>query len=364
MKPLISIWTTSQYPFDQRIQRIRTTMEDMGAAVNVWDRKTPKYEGGRISTRMTRGPGFYFEYNRQISHLVNQDGSDLVYAADIDVMPGLMWGLRGAVEKPVVLDLHEWYPEVIELVNKPLKRLFWRWVENRSVKFAHTLMTVNYSLKQIFEEQYDREFSVLRNVPILQPIHYADPYTQLNNKVLYYQGALNAGRGLEVSILSLHMLPEWKLWLVGDGDLYDILQQLAKTEGLENRVIFYGRKPPAALPELAAQATVGLNLLQNLSRSYYYSLANKYFDYIHAGLPAVHMDFPEYRKLIFEYEVGNLVTELSPHTLVDAVMKLTRDKEQYIRLIDQCNQAKLSYNWENESRGLVHLLKPLLDIKS
>ncbi|HLU94231.1 MAG TPA: glycosyltransferase [Membranihabitans sp.] len=360
MKPLISIWTSSQYPFDQRIQRIRSTMEDMGALVTVWDRRIPGYPEGRIATKHDHGPAFYFELNRQIAHLVNQHRSDLVYAADIDVMPGLMWGLRGTAENPVVLDLHEWFPEVIELVHKPLKRLFWRWVENRSVQFAHTLITVNESFQQVFEEQYDRDFTVIRNVPLLQPTHHADPDIRLNNKILYYQGALNAGRGLEVAIRTLHLLPEWKLWLVGEGDFTGDLHRIADSEGLGDRVTFYGRKLPHELSELAGQATVGLNLLENRSRSYYYSLANKYFDYIHAGLPAVHMDFPEYRKLIFEVEVGNLIGELTARAVVEAITKLVRDKDQYIRMIGLCKNARMKYHWEAESRGLVHLLEPLL----
>src|SRR5690606_20243819 len=124
-KPLITIWTTSQFAYDQRIQRIARTMDEMGADVQVFDRGTENHPEGRLKTRNPGGPAMYLEYNRQISRLLKQTRSDLVYAADIDVMPGLVWGLKGKKDAPLLLDLHEWFPEVMELQDKPLKKAVW-----------------------------------------------------------------------------------------------------------------------------------------------------------------------------------------------------------------------------------------------
>ncbi len=357
MKLSVSIWTTSQLPYDQRIQRIISTIESMGATVTVWDRKTGMYPEGKIQPRWARGPGFYLDYNWQIAQLVGKHKTDLIYAADIDVMPGLMWGLRGDDKATLLLDLHEWYPEVIELERKPLKREIWRWVERRSVEFAAVHMTVSQSLKRVFEEQYDREFTVVRNVPEMIPGLEVSPDTRLNNKILYYQGALNEGRGLETAVESLHLLPGWRLWLAGDGEVAEKNKDKVKVEGLEDRVVFYGRKHPDELRSLAGQATLGLNLLRGLSKSYYYSLANKYFDYIHAGLPAIHMDFPEYQSLMKEYTVGRLLSDLSPQALADVVKQMTSGNELYNSMVEQCASAIKSYNWQEESKVLVELVK-------
>lgn len=364
-KPVISIWTTSQYPYDQRVQRIVHTMKWMGAEVKVWDRRTQKYGEGKIETEQERGPAFYFQYNRQIARLVNEEPSDMIYAADIDVMPGLMWGLFPGVREgnPILLDLHEWFPEVFELQKKPLRKFLWRCVERGSVHFATSLMTVNHSLKQVFEDKYHREFAVIRNVPEMRPTHCLDTDLRKKNRILYYQGALNAGRGLEVVIRSLHLLPDWQIWLVGEGDIGEYLKELSIAEGLRDRVIFHGRIPPDELPALAGQATLGMNLLSNQSQSYYYSLANRYFDYIHSGLPSVHMDFPEYRKLMQEFEVGLLIDALSPQVLVDAIMKITGDTGLYHRYVEQCSVARTEYNWKSESDNLIELLKSMPPFK-
>lgn len=374
MKPSVSIWTTSQLAYDQRIRRIISTIESIGGTVTVWDRKTAAYPEGKIEPRWNHGPGMYLDYNRRIAGLVNQHKTDLIYAADIDVMPGLMWGLRGEDGTPLLLDLHEWYPEVIELEKKPLKRALWRWVERRSVAFATEHMTVNQSLKRIFEAQYGPSFTVVRNVPELLPSVEVSPEKRLDDKILYYQGALNEGRGLETAVESLRYLPGWRLWLVGDGEVVDQIKRKveveakvkvkgegegggADKEGLEDRVVFFGRKSPVELRELAGQATVGLNLLSGSSKSYYYSLANRYFDYIHAGLPAIHMSFPEYQSLMKENRVGELLTSLSPKALADAIRKMTGDNMLYNRMIEQCRSARETYNWQEESKALVEVLE-------
>jgi hypothetical protein len=43
-------------------------------------------------------------------------------------------------------------------------------------------------------------------------------------------------------------------------------------------------------------------------------LANKFFDYIQAGIPQVTMNFPEYAAINREYEVAVLIDDLEPHT--------------------------------------------------
>ena len=47
---------------------------------------------------------------------------------------------------------------------------------------------------------------------------------------------------------------------------------------------------PAALREVTRHAAVGIMLLENIGLSDYYSLANKFFDYLHAAVPMVVTD--------------------------------------------------------------------------
>jgi glycosyltransferase involved in cell wall biosynthesis len=115
--------------------------------------------------------------------------------------------------------------------------------------------------------------------------------------------------------------------------------------------------PPAELPALTKQAWLGLNLLENLGLSYYYSLANKAFDYIQAGLPSVQMDFPEYRALQEEFGVFCLLKTLSPDSLTLAIQQLMEHPEQYNSLQENCLEAAKVLCWEKEEKQLLALFE-------
>src|SRR5690625_7064867 len=90
MKPLVSIWTSSQLTYDQRILRIKSVMESMDMSVQVWDRATPQYRNGRIKVKPVSGPRFYLAFNREIYRQAAKHDAALNYEADIVVMPGLI----------------------------------------------------------------------------------------------------------------------------------------------------------------------------------------------------------------------------------------------------------------------------------
>ena len=115
--------------------------------------------------------------------------------------------------------------------------------------------------------------------------------------------------------------------------------------------------PPDQLPALTRKADIGLNLLEARGLSYYYSLANKAFDYVQAGVPAIHMDFPEYRKLLESHPIGVLLPELSVDQLVGVVRRVLDHYEPYRQA---CLAAREQWIWETESRQLLQIYKQVL----
>jgi glycosyltransferase involved in cell wall biosynthesis len=155
----------------------------------------------------------------------------------------------------------------------------------------------------------------------------------------------------------LESVPQWpeglSLRLAGEGDLSEMLRARALELGLGERVQFLGFVKPADLPALTDQAWLGLNLLENRGLSYYYSLANKFFDYVQARVPVLTMDFPEYHALNTEHEVAVLLPDLDPGGIAAAIRQLWEHPEAYERLQNNCSQARQKWTWEQEKAVLI-----------
>ena len=171
--------------------------------------------------------------------------------------------------------------------------------------------------------------------------------------IILYQGVLNAGRGLETAIAAMQKIEGATLWLAGEGDLSQELRQLAKDLQVESKVHFLGYLSPKDLRLVTLQASIGLNLLENRGLSYYYSLANKAFDYVQAGVPSIQMNFPEYLALQEEHRVFYLINRLEVEVLVQAVEHLLGDNELYLALRENCKLAAVEWCWEREKEKLI-----------
>jgi glycosyltransferase involved in cell wall biosynthesis len=157
----------------------------------------------------------------------------------------------------------------------------------------------------------------------------------------------------------MHELPAWELWLAGEGDITGSLKDLSKKLGLVDQVKFLGWVAPDDLPSYWNQARLGINLLEKSSVSYYYSLANKFFDYISAGLPSLNMDFPEYVKVNDRYSCAILIHDASPVNIIEAVRDIDLHPEKWNQMAQACEAASLEFTWEKESQRLIGLYESL-----
>jgi hypothetical protein len=87
--------------------------------------------------------------------------------------------------------------------------------------------------------------------------------------------------------------------------------------------------------------------------SNYLSLANRFFDFMHAGLPQVCVDFPAYRQINNEFEIAALIDILTSENIASCINGLLADKNKMDRLKENCFKACEVYNWQHEEAKLV-----------
>lgn len=309
------------------------------------------YAQHRIWCQYESGKAFYAEYNYRLVRELSSWDYDVICAVDVDTLAAGA-ALTRADRHKLVFDAHEWFHMTPEVVNRPVIRGFWKGLARTFIGRTDLRYTVAPLLADKLEEDYGRPFATVRNLPWRSDF---PPAPVPAKKIILYQGMLNPGRGLEVAIAALDFLPDCELWLAGSGPEEGELRRCSELLEEPGRVKFLGFVDPAKLPELTRKAWLGLNLLDAVSPSYLYSLANKALDYVQAGVPSVQMDFPEYRGLQERYGCYALLRELKTELLVQKISQLASDQSSYDRLRKNCLAAAPELCWEREEQVLLDL---------
>lgn len=364
-KKRVIICSTSDYAADYRLYKTTLSLTQLGFDVVRVGRQKKGHlhqeaEGIRLMKLLfDKGPLFYLEMNTRLFLLLAFARCHIIYSVDLDTLPGcrLAAMLR---RKKLVFDSHEYFPEMPELKERLLIRSSWIQLERMFVPGIHLGITVCQSIADIYKDKYGLPFYVVRNIPLekrTQPS--SDTSSSTRPFTLLYQGALNEGRGLEPMIEAMQYLPQCRLVIVGDGTITKQVKELVNQKDLNDRVLFEGKRPFDELPAYMANSDLGLVLLENKGLNYYYSLPNRLFDFIQAGLPILAMAFPEMAAIVKGYDVGLCMDNMEPDKLVQVIDQLSKAPEKLAYWQKNMSTAALELTWEREFEVL-H--QPLLNL--
>jgi glycosyltransferase involved in cell wall biosynthesis len=143
------------------------------------------------------------------------------------------------------------------------------------------------------------------------------------------------------------------LIICGDGNFMEQARQLVADHGLEEKVIFKGRILPHELRNYTVNAWIGVTLFENKGLSNYYSLANRFFDYMQAGIPQLGVDYPVYREINNQCPIAVLINDLRADSIAVELNRLLNDEQLYQALQQNCLTARSVFNWQQESKKLV-----------
>ena len=356
----IIICSTSFHEYDRRLIRISDALKEASYQVTWISRTLGKRANNSsektneiINTIFKRGILFYLEFNFRLFKKLLKYPHAIINSIDLDTLLA-GWLAAKFSEQPLVFDAHEIFYEVPELEGKPFKKWIWKRLAKLIIPSIKHAYTVNNSLKQHYEKSYFAHFEVIRNVP---PKTTFEIEQKSNQKKIIYLGVLNKGRGVEILIELMKQMPEYSLQLIGEGDLSNTLKKQA---GKAKNVEFLGYKKPDEIFSILSQASIGINILDAQSLNYKLSLANKFFDYLHAGIPSINMAFPEYLNILSDFEVGVTINDYDLDSLKEAIVNL-EDTELYQELSTNCIKYRDNFTWEKESKKLIDIYKGITD---
>lgn len=362
MRMRLFFTVTNDLSYDQRMIRICNSLANAGYAVTLIGRnmkdsidlKEEAFEQVRLNCFFSKGKLFYLEFNLKLYFYLLKQKADCICAIDLDtILPVYYVSKRKKTLR--IYDAHELFCEMKEIVTRPAIYKIWKKIEKFAVpKFEHGY-TVNKPIAEEFRKMYGVNYEVIRSIALLEDL----PVMNNTSGYILYQGAVNEGRSFETLIPAMKEV-DAKLIICGDGNFMAQAKQLVKDHALENKVEFKGKLPPAELKEYTNQALIGITLFDDRGLSNYFSLANRFFDYIHAGIPQICVDYPVYREINNQHDIAVLVNDLSANNLALEINRLITDKVLYQRLKANCIETRKILNWQNEEKKLIEFYTSLI----
>ena len=360
--PKILFTVTNDLSYDQRMHRIAGTLAQKGYDVILVGRRLPasgclprrEFVQKRIRCFFTKGLAFYAEYNFRLFWYLLFQKADIICAIDLDtILP--VYFITALKRQKRVYDAHEIFTEQKEVLSRPWIHQFWLTVERFAVPKFSKGYTVNETIRTELAKRYGVRYAVIRNLPRLIQLPHK---TGSAEKWILYQGSVNEGRCFETLIPAMKEVNA-RLLICGKGNFFEQTKTLVKQHGLENKVELRGYVTPELLTTLTPQAYIGITLFESKGMNQYFSLANRFFDYIMAGIPQVCVNYPEYAAINQRFNIAYLINNTEPGTIAGALNNLLSDTVLYEQLRQNCLRAREILNWENEEQVLTDFYKEM-----
>jgi glycosyltransferase involved in cell wall biosynthesis len=348
---------TNELNYDQRMQRICGSLADNGYDVCLigWYLKGAKkldeknFTQKRLPLFFQKGKLRYVETNIKLFFFLLFQNFDLVGAIDLDtVLPCLL--ASKIRRKKIIYDAHEYFTELEEIVRRPIIKKIWTWIEKFSLPQIQHGYTISASYAQLFKEKYGVNYEVVSNIAVLKN---DGKIENKSEKFILYQGAVGEGRALFQLVDAMENVNA-KLMIYGHGNVFEKLKFHISQKSFQNKIELKGFVKPEELKKITPLATVGITLFETNGLSNYYSLANRFFDYMHACIPQLCNAYPEYIKINNEFQITELIEKPDVLSIQNALNKIINDEKKCEEMIENCKQARLKYNWQNEEKQLLN----------
>lgn len=310
--------------------------------------KEEKFKQKRLGLLFSKGKLFYAECNLRLFFYLWFQKMDGICAIDLDtILPCLRVSKLKKI--PRIYDAHELFTETKEVVRRPAIKKIWTRIEKHAVPQFKNGYTVSQSIAEEFNKRYGVQYEVIRNMTRLRN----DIPVNTERSFILYQGAVNEARCFESLIPAMKQV-DYKLVICGDGNFMEQLKELIQIHGVKDKVELTGMLSPDELWKVSLGARIGITIIENDGLNQYFSLPNKFFDYIHAETPQVAVNYPEYKALNEQFEVAVLLDRTSPEIIAAAINNLLTNAVLYNRLRENCLKARQTLNWQQEEKKLVN----------
>jgi glycosyltransferase involved in cell wall biosynthesis len=172
--------------------------------------------------------------------------------------------------------------------------------------------------------------------------------------LVLYLGGLMGGRGLEQLVDAIGLMPDVQLAMLGSGAEEEPLR--ARAAALGASVVVLAPVPPDLVEAYAASADVGVSPIVPSCLNYRYSLPNKLFQYMAAGIPVVASDFRQVREVVRGSGSGLTVDTTRPESIAIGIRRVLADPAEAAAMGGRGRAAvRDRYHWARAAAVLLEV---------
>ena len=352
---------------DQRVNKSCLTLQKAGFEVLLVGRRQRKsppmddrpYKSHRMKLLFEKGPMFYATFNIRLFIFLLFHRCDCLLSNDLDTLLPNFW-ISKLKRIPLIYDSHEYFTEVPELVSRPKVQRVWKRIEEYVVPKLPEMITVNQSIADLFHEKYGIKVHIIRNIPMRKmlpaPASRQEVGLDPNKHMLVLQGSgINIHRGSEELLDAMQYLDDCQLVIIGGGDVLPILKEKVAANHWDDRVKFFPRMPYQQMMAITQLAELGFTLDKDTNLNYRFSLPNKLFDYIQAGVPIIASHLTEIERIITDYNIGTFIDNHEPKTIAVTIQNALNDEKILSLWKNNLIFAAQNLCWENEEGVLLKI---------
>lgn len=225
-----------------------------------------------------------------------------IHNPELLIFTPLLWLFKRINGLKLIYEPHELEVCKTEVKNKSVRRSIIFLLENFSLPVFDLTILVSDSIADFYSDIYGiRNLFVLPNIPLLRrSLVTSDGDSFYKNfslrkhflipdhiPVFIYQGLLAESRGIRDLISVFSSQTNSALVLMGYGPMEAKIVSAAQ---VYSNIFFLSAVPPEYIVSVTSTADFGIFYIPsslNPSRSYKYSMPNKFFEYLYSGLPIV-----------------------------------------------------------------------------
>lgn len=374
MAERVAMLVRNTFTHDTRVEKEARTLTDAGYAVTVVadaGRGLPHREMRdgvdivRVARTARRIPGLRFAIHEwRLAGVLTGLRPDVLHAHDSNALLPVAIAARQA-RVPFVLDAHElWLGRPPRGRPLPYRLAYQAWytvLERLLVVRAAAVVTVSAPIARHYERVYRLpRVDLVPNFPeIDRPVERRElrdlaPAIPADAPIVLHLGAYLPDRGLEQLVDALPAVPDAHLVVLGAGERAKALVDRAAPSGAAGRVHPLPPVPPGQVVDYAASATIGVAPIVPTTLNNRYSLPNKLFQYMAAGIGVLASDLPQMRDVVVTSGAGRVVDTSDTRAVATELRALLADRDALVEMGRRGRQAVESrYSWNAAAATLL-----------